>query len=129
MADKPIFDYKKIKKEDIAAFMNDNATKQEKADFYQAAFKTTSKVAMMPVIVNGKPQYKINKDGKMIPKKQAVEIDGSAKDIKYSHRAAVAWFCDYSEGKGAITVINRPVKAEKKEDNKPKAKDLFADFK
>lgn len=127
MAEKKVFDYKKITKEEIAAFMVDNATKQEKADFYKAAFIPTPKTVLMPVLVNGEPQYKITKDGKKVAKRKQVAVEGSALEEKYSHRAAVAWFCDYYESKGAITVINRPVKSEKPV--APTAKDLFADFK
>lgn len=53
MATLPVYDYKKIKKEDIHAFMVENATAEEKADFKAKAFESKKQKTRVPVYIPG----------------------------------------------------------------------------
>ena len=140
MADKknlPVFDFKKVKKEEIHAFLKENATPQEKRDFRAVAFPKKPETMLVPEMITDaegntaqKQVRKKQKDGtyKTIPKYKAVAVKGGAVKEKYSHRDAVSWFIktyvDVNEPKAIM--INRPEK--KQEEKKQAAKDLFADL-
>ena len=141
MADKanlPVFDFKKIKKEDIHDFLKENATPQEIKSFREAAFPKKQETIMMPEMITDaegnikqKQVRKKQKDGtyKTIPKYKAVAVKGGEIKEKYSHRDAVSWFIktyvDINEPKAKM--INRPTKKQEEEKKQP-AIDLFADL-
>lgn len=133
----PTFDFKKITKEEIHAFMVANATSEEKKAFMAVAFGTKPQTVMEPEMVlnaEGKLTQRLVRrkqaDGsyKMIPKMKAVPVKGGEAKESYSHRKAVNWFYDtYCVGPEAKAIMtNRPEKKAKTET--VKAKDLFADF-
>lgn len=133
----PVFDFKKMKKEDIHTFMVENASAAEKADFMATAFEDAIQKVMEPEMIvdaNGNIKQKVvrrkQKDGsyKMVPKMKAVEVKGGEVKKKYSHRKAVNWFYDtYCVGANKkAEMINKPETKEKKK--AVSANDLFADF-
>ena len=133
----PIFDFKKITKEQIHDFMVEKASQEEKASFKAVAFVETVQKVMEPEMVksaDGKMVQKTvrrkQKDGsyKMVPKMKAVPVKGGEVKKQYSHRKAVNWFYEtYCVGANAkATMINRPEKADKPA--KVSADALFADF-
>ena len=134
----PVYDFKKITKEQIHDFVKANATPDEKKQLRARAFIMKAPVVMEPeMIINAegkkvqKTVRKKQKDGtyKMIPKMKAVPVKGGELAEKYSHRDAVSWFietyvdCDNPKAE----MINRPEKGSKKPQKTP-AKDLFADL-
>jgi hypothetical protein len=134
MANLPVYDYKKIKKEDIHAFMVENATAEEKADFKAKAFETKKQKTRVPVYIPGTTEpvivrRKDKKTGqyKLMPKMEMVEVEETTAKPTYNHRKAVAWFVAKYDGK-KITVVNKPEKKSSSEEKKPSAVDLFADF-
>lgn len=134
MANLPVYDYKKIKKEDIHAFMVENATAEEKADFKAKAFETKKQKTRVPVYIPGTTEpvivrRKDKKTGqyKLMPKMEMVEVEETTAKLTYNHRKAVAWFVAKYDGK-KITVVNKPEKKSSSEEKKPSAVDLFADF-
>lgn len=134
MANLPVYDYKKIKKEDIHAFMVENATAEEKADFKAKAFESKKQKTRVPVYIPGTKEplivrRKDKKTGeyKLIPKMEMVEVEETTAKPTYNHRKAVAWFVAKYDGK-KITVVNKPEKKSSSEEKKPSAVDLFADF-
>ena len=133
----PVFDFKKITKEQIHDFMVANATQEEKAAFKAVAFVETAQKVMEPEMVksaDGKMVQKTvrrkQKDGsyKMVPKMKSVPVKGGAVKTQYSHRKAVNWFYEtYCVGPNAkAEMVNRPLAKEKVA--KIPAADLFADF-
>lgn len=134
MANLPVYDYKKIKKEDIHAFMVENASAEEKADFKAKAFESKKQKTRVPVYIPGTKEplivrRKDKKTGeyKLIPKMEMVEVEETTAKPTYNHRKAVAWFVAKYDGK-KITVVNKPEKKSSSEEKKPSAVDLFADF-
>lgn len=134
MATLPVYDYKKIKKEDIHAFMVENASTEEKADFKAKAFESKKQKTRVPVYKPGTTEPVIvrrqdKKTGgyKLIPKMQMVEIEDTTAKPTYNHRKAVAWFVAKYDGV-KITVVNKPEKKASSEEKKTSAIDLFADF-
>ena len=134
MANLPVYDYKKIKKEDIHTFMVENATAEEKADFKAKAFEFKKQKTRVPVYMPGTKEplivrRKDKKTGeyKLIPKMEMVEVEETTAKPTYNHRKAVAWFVAKYDGK-KITVVNKPEKKSSSEEKKPSAVDLFADF-
>lgn len=134
MANLHVYDYKKIKKEDIHAFMVENATAEEKADFKAKAFESKKQKTRVPVYIPGTKEplivrRKDKKTGeyKLIPKMEMVEVEETTAKPTYNHRKAVAWFVAKYDGK-KITVVNKPEKKSSSEEKKPSAVDLFADF-
>lgn len=134
MANLPVYDYKKIKKEDIHAFMVENASAEEKADFKAKAFESKKQKTRVPVYIPGTKEplivrRKDKKTGeyKLIPKMEMVEVEETTAKPTYNHRKAVAWFVAKYDGR-KITVVNKPEKKSSSEEKKPSAVDLFADF-
>ena len=134
MANLPVYDYKKIKKEDIHAFMVENASAEEKADFKAKAFESKKQKTRVPVYIPGTKEplivrRKDKKTGeyKLIPKMEMVEVEETTAKPTYNHRKAVAWFVAKYDGK-KITVVNKPEKKSSSEEKKPSAVDLCADF-
>ena len=134
MANLPVYDYKKIKKEDIHAFMVENASAEEKADFKAKAFESKKQKTRVPVYIPGTTEpvivrRKDKKTGqyKLMPKMEMVDVEDTTAKPTYNHRKAVAWFVAKYDGK-KITVVNKPEKKSSSEEKKPSAVDLFADF-
>lgn len=132
MATLPVYDYKKIKKEDIHAFMVENASAEEKASFKATAFEAKKQKTRVPVYIPGTKEpvivrRKDKKTGeyKLVPKMEMVEVEDTTAKPTYNHRKAVQWFVSAYDGK-KITVVNKPQKKEKEESTS--AIDLFADF-
>ena len=129
----PSYDYKKLTKEAIHAFMVENATAEEKASFKATAFEAKKQKIRVPVYIPGtdKPVMvrRKDKDGnfKLIPKMEMVDVEESTAKPTYNHRKAVAWFVAQYDGK-KITVTNKPAKKASSEVKKASAMDLFADF-
>lgn len=135
----PVFDFKKITKEQIHDFVKENATPKEKESLRAKAFPKKPEVIMEPEMVlnaEGKLVQRLvrrkQKDGtyKMVPKMKAVPVKNGAVNEKYSHRDAVSWFietyvdCDNPKA----VMINRPVKGSGNKAISTPAKDLFADL-
>lgn len=134
MATLPVYDYKKIKKEDIHAFMVENATAEEKADFKAKAFESKKQKTRVPVYIPGTTEpvivrRKDKKTGqyKLMPKMEMVDVEDTTAKPTYNHRKAVAWFVAKYDGV-KITVVNKPEKKVSSEEKKAPAIDLFADF-
>ena len=134
MATLPVYDYKKIMKEDIHAFMVENATAEEKADFKAKAFESKKQKTRVPVYIPGTTEpvivrRKDKKTGqyKLMPKMEMVDVEDTTAKPTYNHRKAVAWFVAKYDGV-KITVVNKPEKKSSSEEKKPSAVDLFADF-
>lgn len=135
MANLPVFDYKKLTKEQIHAFMAENATAEEKADFKAKAFEAKKQKTSVPVYIPGTTEpvivrRKDKKTGgyKLIPKMKMVEVEDTTAKPTYNHRKAVAWFVAKYDGV-KITVVNKPEKKQKTaEEKKTPAIDLFSDF-
>lgn len=134
----PVFDFKKITKEQIHDFVKANATPDEKKELRAVAFKKKAPTVMEPeMITNAEGKLvqrqvrRKQKDGsyKMVPKMKAVAVKGGEAVEKYSHRDAVSWFIKtYVDSTPAkAEMINRPQKGSKKAQGQP-AKDLFADL-
>ena len=135
MATLPVYDYKKIKKEDIHAFMVENASTEEKADFKAKAFESKKQKTRVPVYIPGTTEpvivrRKDKKTGqyKLMPKMEMVDVEDTTAKPTYNHRKAVAWFVAKYDGV-KITVVNKPEKKQKTaEEKKTPAIDLFSDF-
>ena len=134
MATLPVYDYKKIMKEDIHAFMVENATEEEKADFKAKAFESKKQKTRVPVYIPGTTEpvivrRKDKKTGqyKLMPKMEMVDVEDTTAKPTYNHRKAVAWFVAKYDGV-KITVVNKPKKKVSSAVKKTPAIDLFADF-
>lgn len=133
MAELPVYDYKKLTKEAIHAFMLANASAEEKADFKAKAFEAKKQKKRVPVYdeknqpVIVRRQDKKTKEYKLMPKMKMVEIEKTTATPTYNHRKAVAWFVAQYDGK-KITVVNKPEKKASSKKKKTPAIDLFADF-